>query len=351
MSWEKSPSPDGHHQERGEGRSTNPSEERSCKEEQDSKSGQGGCSKVTLSSVSPVGSNSRRNKRKQSEPRRLSTSSLVVKEEPADAPDHPDDQGRLTAPGLTIETEDDYRCGVIIDRRRYQHQYHLGGVEELIPENVLSLQGHTSRASNSSEDSQGSTATSLPMHSVMMYARGSGGDSGGGMISDEAKSDLDDATGSQGTCADSPELMMEEGEAMDGDSRSSHAEGASPDSGASSSRGGSSSTRSKKTSRSYKNLSRSRRIVANARERNRVHTISAAFEGLRRAVPSYSHNQKLSKLAILRIACSYILALANLADMDYSPDHQQMSFSDCVDMCTRTLQSEGRSKRRKVPME
>ncbi len=105
---------------------------------------------------------------------------------------------------------------------------------------------------------------------------------------------------------------------------------------------------SKKSQRSYKNLSRSRRIVANARERNRVHTISAAFEGLRRAVPSYSHNQKLSKLAILRIACSYILALARLADKDYTPDQSQLSFGECVDMCTKTLQSEGRSKRRKV---
>lgn len=104
-----------------------------------------------------------------------------------------------------------------------------------------------------------------------------------------------------------------------------------------------------KPGRSYKNLSRSRRIVANARERNRVHTISSAFEGLRRAVPSYSHNQKLSKLAILRIACSYILALAKLADLDYSPeDEQQISFEDCVDLCTETLQAEGRSKRRKV---
>ncbi|XP_072027563.1 uncharacterized protein [Amphiura filiformis] len=109
---------------------------------------------------------------------------------------------------------------------------------------------------------------------------------------------------------------------------------------------------SKKSQRSYKNLSRSRRIVANARERNRVHTISAAFEGLRRAVPSYSHNQKLSKLAILRIACSYILALAKLADKDYTPDQtEELSFGECVDMCTKTLQSEGRSKRRKVPLD
>ncbi|XP_070544766.1 neurogenic differentiation factor 1-like [Ptychodera flava] len=102
-----------------------------------------------------------------------------------------------------------------------------------------------------------------------------------------------------------------------------------------------------KPGRSYKSLSRARRVVANARERNRVHTISAAFEGLRKAVPSYSHNQKLSKLAILRIACSYILALARLADLDYSESQAGLSFAECVQECTLTLQAEGRSRRRK----
>jgi len=104
--------------------------------------------------------------------------------------------------------------------------------------------------------------------------------------------------------------------------------------------------------KNYKNMTKQRRIEANARERTRVHTISAAFESLRRAVPSYSYNQRLSKLAILRIACSYILALARLADLDYSstsagdrPD-EQMSFAECVDLCTQTIQSEGRAKRR-----
>ncbi|XP_044304171.1 protein atonal homolog 8 [Varanus komodoensis] len=90
------------------------------------------------------------------------------------------------------------------------------------------------------------------------------------------------------------------------------------------------------------------RLLANARERTRVHTISAAFEALRKQVPCYSYGQKLSKLAILRIACNYILSLARLADLDYSADHRNMSFSECVEQCTRTLQAEGRSKKRKV---
>lgn len=96
----------------------------------------------------------------------------------------------------------------------------------------------------------------------------------------------------------------------------------------------------------YKHMSRQRRIEANARERSRVHTISAAFESLRRAVPSYAYNQRLSKLAILRIACSYIVALARLADLDYSRAQDAMDFGECVDLCTRTIQAEGRAKRR-----
>ncbi|XP_026544956.1 protein atonal homolog 8-like [Notechis scutatus] len=96
-----------------------------------------------------------------------------------------------------------------------------------------------------------------------------------------------------------------------------------------------------------KTLQQSRRLLANARERTRVHTISAAFEALRKQVPCYSYGQKLSKLAILRIACNYILSLARLADLDYSGDHSNLSFSECVEQCTRTLQAEGRSKKRK----
>ena len=55
-----------------------------------------------------------------------------------------------------------------------------------------------------------------------------------------------------------------------------------------------------------KRMSREKRILANTRERVRVHEITAAFESLRQTIPSYSNSQKLSKLSILRIACSYI---------------------------------------------
>lgn len=73
--------------------------------------------------------------------------------------------------------------------------------------------------------------------------------------------------------------------------------------------------------------------------------MSEAFEGLRRAVPCYSNDQKLSKLAILRLATSYISALANLAEMDSSAQSLE-NFAACVDRCTQALQTEGRSKQR-----
>nr|XP_002122506.1 uncharacterized protein LOC778686 [Ciona intestinalis] len=93
---------------------------------------------------------------------------------------------------------------------------------------------------------------------------------------------------------------------------------------------------------SYKNLTRERRLVANARERTRVHTISSAFDELRTQIPSYSCNQKLSKLAILRIACSYIRTLSVLSGRD-----ETTTFDQGVDQCTRVLQAESRARSRR----
>ncbi|KAF4519582.1 hypothetical protein B566_EDAN003749 [Ephemera danica] len=99
--------------------------------------------------------------------------------------------------------------------------------------------------------------------------------------------------------------------------------------------------------RNYKNMTRERRIEANARERTRVHTISAAFDTLRRSIPAYSHSQKLSKLSILRIACSYIVALSRVNDMDYSEGQTAPSIAECVDQVTRTLHAEGKVRKKK----
>lgn len=99
----------------------------------------------------------------------------------------------------------------------------------------------------------------------------------------------------------------------------------------------------KREQRNYKNMTRERRVEANARERTRVHTISAAFDTLRQAVPSYSHNQKLSKLSVLRIACSYIMTLSSIVNADES----EPSTPECVDLVSRTIQREGKLRKKK----
>ncbi|XP_011875681.1 PREDICTED: mucin-5AC isoform X2 [Vollenhovia emeryi] len=102
--------------------------------------------------------------------------------------------------------------------------------------------------------------------------------------------------------------------------------------------------------RNYKNMTRERRIEANARERTRVHTISAAFDTLRHAIPAYSHNQKLSKLSVLRIACSYIMTLSKILGKDSevaTKSNGIAGLGSCVDLVSRTIQTEGKLRKRK----
>lgn len=107
----------------------------------------------------------------------------------------------------------------------------------------------------------------------------------------------------------------------------------------------SSSTCSKSTQRNYKNMTRERRIEANARERSRVHTISAAYDTLRKCIPSYSSSQKLSKLAVLRIACAYILTLSRMNGEDLSADQSQPDIAECIERVSEILQAEGKIKK------
>ena len=131
-----------------------------------------------------------------------------------------------------------------------------------------------------------------------------------------------------------------------------------PDQEASSCTSPNDTSRTRRIRRNYKNMSRQRRIEANARERTRVHLISAAFDSLRQAVPAYAHNQRLSKLAVLRVACSYIMALTRLAEDDSSyvmaltrlaeddsRQERRPTFAECVDICTQTIQMEGKPVR------
>jgi len=54
------------------------------------------------------------------------------------------------------------------------------------------------------------------------------------------------------------------------------------------------------------------RQVANARERDRTHSVNSAFNALRGLIPTEPINRKLSKIETLRLACSYIAHLATI---------------------------------------
>ncbi|KAM4729675.1 transcription factor atoh7 [Anableps anableps] len=52
-----------------------------------------------------------------------------------------------------------------------------------------------------------------------------------------------------------------------------------------------------------------RRMAANARERKRMQGLNTAFDRLRRVVPQWGQDKKLSKYETLQMALSYIVAL------------------------------------------
>ena len=76
--------------------------------------------------------------------------------------------------------------------------------------------------------------------------------------------------------------------------------------------------------RRYPHL-RSNRDCATVRERNRMHKLNRAFEELRKVIPkeSYDGDEKLSKIATLRLAIHYISVLANILQKDSEDDSEK----------------------------
>ncbi len=66
------------------------------------------------------------------------------------------------------------------------------------------------------------------------------------------------------------------------------------------------SSRSSDESKSESNSKYRHRDVANARERDRTESVNHAFNVLRALIPTQPCDRKLSKIEILRLACSYI---------------------------------------------
>jgi len=56
------------------------------------------------------------------------------------------------------------------------------------------------------------------------------------------------------------------------------------------------------------------RVAANIRERRRMSSLNSAFDRLRRRVPAFPHEKKLSRIQTLRLAIRYIMFMSQLVD-------------------------------------
>ncbi|XP_053686719.1 basic helix-loop-helix neural transcription factor TAP [Sabethes cyaneus] len=63
-------------------------------------------------------------------------------------------------------------------------------------------------------------------------------------------------------------------------------------------------------------IKRFRRIKANDRERNRMHTLNEALEKLRLTLPTFPEDTKLTKIETLKFAYNYIFSLVQLLELD-----------------------------------
>ncbi|XP_028279738.1 transcription factor atoh7 [Parambassis ranga] len=72
--------------------------------------------------------------------------------------------------------------------------------------------------------------------------------------------------------------------------------------------GSESSELDSKSPEKYETATR-RRMAANARERKRMQGLNTAFDCLRKVVPQWGQDKKLSKYETLQMALSYIMAL------------------------------------------
>jgi hypothetical protein len=92
-------------------------------------------------------------------------------------------------------------------------------------------------------------------------------------------------------------------------------------------------------------LTYNKRLQANARERQRVHNLTAAFEALRQVIPMYGGQPKLSRLSILRIACSYVLVLGALNEIDFSEGQNAYTLNESFHLLSCTILNELKRKK------
>lgn len=74
-----------------------------------------------------------------------------------------------------------------------------------------------------------------------------------------------------------------------------------------------------------------KRVAANARERKRMQGLNTAFDQLRKVVPQWGQDKKLSKYETLQMALSYIMALNRIlsdSSRNSTPQRQWLDLQD-----------------------
>uniref|UniRef100_A0A4W6CU91 Atonal bHLH transcription factor 7 n=1 Tax=Lates calcarifer TaxID=8187 RepID=A0A4W6CU91_LATCA len=101
--------------------------------------------------------------------------------------------------------------------------------------------------------------------------------------------------------------------------------------------GSESSELDSKSPEKYETATR-RRMAANARERKRMQGLNTAFDRLRKVVPQWGQDKKLSKYETLQMALSYIMALNRIltdARRHNAPHRQWLDLQfDCHFSCS-----------------
>ncbi|XP_034038113.1 transcription factor 15 [Thalassophryne amazonica] len=77
------------------------------------------------------------------------------------------------------------------------------------------------------------------------------------------------------------------------------------------------------------------RQAANARERDRTHSVNTAFTALRTLIPTEPADRKLSKIETLRLAASYISHLANVLLLQEEQEEEEEEESRDGQPCLR----------------
>lgn len=103
-----------------------------------------------------------------------------------------------------------------------------------------------------------------------------------------------------------------------------------------------SSKRERKTQANRSRSLYSKRLLVNARERERMKTLNKGFENLRNALPCYIADGHISKITTLRLAINYIKTLnAVLQDAESNEEPSLVEQQPCSVEVTRLTSTDG----------